>query len=84
MKIGDPMDEDTRVGATISKNHSEKVLGYIDSAVEEVFVELAGLFMIYDLFIYMKIGSGDFMRRKTCPSTGSIGKRILPVTLHLR
>jgi len=42
LKIGDPMDEDTRVGATISKNHSEKVLGYIDSAVEEGAAILCG------------------------------------------
>jgi acyl-CoA reductase-like NAD-dependent aldehyde dehydrogenase len=35
MKIGDPMDTDTTVGATISADHAGKVLGYIDSAVRE-------------------------------------------------
>ena len=37
LKIGDPVDDDTRIGATMSKSHAEKVLGYIDSAVKEVF-----------------------------------------------
>ena len=35
MKIGDPMDSATTVGATISAEHAEKVLGYIESAVRE-------------------------------------------------
>ena len=35
MKIGDPFSEDTTVGATISKEHAEKVLGYVKSAVDE-------------------------------------------------
>ena len=35
MKIGDPFNEDTTVGATISKEHAEKVLGYVKSAIDE-------------------------------------------------
>ena len=35
MKIGDPFNEGTTVGATITKEHAEKVLGYIKSAVDE-------------------------------------------------
>merc|ERR1719167_647874 len=35
MKIGDPMEEDTTVGGTISEDHAKKVLGYIQSAKEE-------------------------------------------------
>ncbi|XP_013411803.1 aldehyde dehydrogenase family 9 member A1-A [Lingula anatina] len=35
MKIGDPFQEDTMVGATISKAHAEKVLGYIEIAKNE-------------------------------------------------
>jgi len=31
MKIGDPMDPDTHVGALISADHMQKVLGYIDA-----------------------------------------------------
>ena len=31
MKIGDPMDPDTHVGALISQEHMEKVLGYIEA-----------------------------------------------------
>ena len=31
MKIGDPMDPETHVGALISRDHMEKVLGYIES-----------------------------------------------------
>lgn len=34
--IGDPCDIATQVGATISKEHAEKILGYIDGAVKEV------------------------------------------------
>ena len=30
MKVGDPMDPETQVGALISRAHMEKVLGYID------------------------------------------------------
>ncbi len=35
MKIGDPLNSDTTVGATICKEHADKVLGYIAGAVEE-------------------------------------------------
>ncbi|XP_071445776.1 4-trimethylaminobutyraldehyde dehydrogenase-like [Hetaerina americana] len=35
LKIGDPFDEDTTVGATITKEHAEKVLSYIESAKSE-------------------------------------------------
>jgi len=35
MKIGDPLAEDTTVGATICGAHAQKVLSYIDSAVSE-------------------------------------------------
>ena len=33
---GNPLEEDTRVGAMISKVHAERVLGYIELAREEV------------------------------------------------
>ncbi|VDL74564.1 unnamed protein product [Nippostrongylus brasiliensis] len=33
MKVGDPLEEDTRVGASISREHMEKVKSYIDGAV---------------------------------------------------
>jgi len=32
MKIGNPLDESTTVGATINKEHAEKVLTYINNA----------------------------------------------------
>ncbi len=35
MRIGDPEDPDTHVGALISKEHMEKVLGYIESGIAE-------------------------------------------------
>lgn len=35
MTIGDPLLEETKTGAVISKSHQEKVLGYIDLAKEE-------------------------------------------------
>ena len=35
MKIGDPLNPDTTVGATISKEHADKVLGYVAGAVKE-------------------------------------------------
>ncbi len=35
LKIGDPLDADTNVGAVVSKPHLEKVLSYIELAKEE-------------------------------------------------
>src|SRR3546814_17525977 len=35
LKIGDPMDTATPVGALISKEHCEKVLGYLESGRQE-------------------------------------------------
>lgn len=35
MKVGDPFAEDTNIGAMISKEHYDKVLGYLDLAKEE-------------------------------------------------
>nr|CAD7201894.1 unnamed protein product [Timema douglasi] len=35
LRIGNPMDETTTVGATISKEHAERVLDYISGAKEE-------------------------------------------------
>ncbi|KAK8753603.1 hypothetical protein OTU49_000628, partial [Cherax quadricarinatus] len=36
LKIGDPFNEDTTVGATIHEDHAKKILGYIASAKQEV------------------------------------------------
>lgn len=36
MKIGDPRHPDITVGATIHKNHAEKVLNYVQVAKKEV------------------------------------------------
>ena len=33
---GNPMDEDTKVGAMISEEHAQRVMGYIDIARKEV------------------------------------------------
>lgn len=35
LKVGDPLDEKTKVGALISKTHLEKVLGYVELAQQE-------------------------------------------------
>jgi aminomuconate-semialdehyde/2-hydroxymuconate-6-semialdehyde dehydrogenase len=35
LKIGDPLNDDTRIGAVVSKMHQHKVLSYIDLAKEE-------------------------------------------------
>jgi len=35
LKIGDPLDETTNIGAVVSKQHLEKVLSYIELAKEE-------------------------------------------------
>jgi aminomuconate-semialdehyde/2-hydroxymuconate-6-semialdehyde dehydrogenase len=42
MKVGNPMDPDTKVGAVVSKVHYEKILSYIDLAKEEGGIILAG------------------------------------------
>ena len=36
LKIGDPFNEATTVGATITPEHAQKVLNYIESAKQEV------------------------------------------------
>ena len=36
MKIGNPLSEETTVGATMSREHAEKVLAYIDRAKQAV------------------------------------------------
>ena len=36
MKVGDPMEDDTMVGATISPEQAQKVLKYVSSARDEV------------------------------------------------
>jgi len=35
LKMGDPMQEDTQIGAVVSKQHAEKILSYIDLAQQE-------------------------------------------------
>ena len=35
MKIGDPLDGDTKIGAIVSKVHYDKILHHIDLAREE-------------------------------------------------
>ena len=42
LKVGNPLDEDSRLGAVVSKPHMEKVLSYIGLAQEEGGTVLAG------------------------------------------
>ena len=49
MKIGNPFDEDTVVGATISTQQAEKVLSYIDIAQKEVCIFI--LFIVYPFLL---------------------------------
>lgn len=35
LKVGDPLAEDTTVGATVSQQQAERVLGYLDVARDE-------------------------------------------------
>ncbi|UXX79695.1 aldehyde dehydrogenase [Reichenbachiella carrageenanivorans] len=42
MKVGDPLDEQTRMGAVVSETHMNKVLGYIQLAQQEGGTVLAG------------------------------------------
>jgi aminomuconate-semialdehyde/2-hydroxymuconate-6-semialdehyde dehydrogenase len=42
MKIGDPADPATKMGAVVSKPHMEKVLSYVDLAIEEGGTVLTG------------------------------------------
>lgn len=36
IRIGDPLLEETRMGALVSRDHLHKVLGYVDQAKREV------------------------------------------------
>lgn len=42
MKVGDPMEKDTKTGAVVSQSHMEKVLSYIELAKQEGGTVLAG------------------------------------------
>jgi aminomuconate-semialdehyde/2-hydroxymuconate-6-semialdehyde dehydrogenase len=42
MRIGDPADDSTDLGALISKDHLQKVQGYVDLAIEEGGIILTG------------------------------------------
>ena len=42
MRIGDPLDESTKNGAIVSKQHFEKIMSYIDIAKQEGGTILAG------------------------------------------
>ena len=42
IKIGDPLEDSTQHGATVSKDHMEKVLGYVELAKQEGGTVLAG------------------------------------------
>lgn len=42
LRVGDPLDESSHLGAVVSKPHMEKVLGYIDLAKEEGGIVLTG------------------------------------------
>ena len=53
MKIGNPFDEDTVVGATISTQQAEKVLSYIDIAQKEVCIFI--LCIVYTHFFWRHI-----------------------------
>jgi aminomuconate-semialdehyde/2-hydroxymuconate-6-semialdehyde dehydrogenase len=42
LKVGDPLQEDSRMGAVVSKAHQQKILSYIDLAKEEGGTVIAG------------------------------------------
>jgi aminomuconate-semialdehyde/2-hydroxymuconate-6-semialdehyde dehydrogenase len=42
LKVGDPFDEDTKIGALVSEAHFDKVLSYIDLAIQEGGTVLCG------------------------------------------
>ncbi|PIC39789.1 hypothetical protein B9Z55_011369 [Caenorhabditis nigoni] len=42
LKVGDPLLEDTRVGANINEGHLQRILGYVESAKQEGGVVLRG------------------------------------------
>lgn len=47
MKVGDPLDDNTKTGAVVSEGHMEKVLGYIQLAKEEGGTILCGGERVY-------------------------------------
>jgi len=47
MKIGNPLNEETTVGATISREHAEKVLSYVDRAKQAVETSCFIYFKLY-------------------------------------
>ncbi len=55
--IGDPSEESTQLGALISKEHLEKVRGYVDLAVEEGGTVLTG----GEPYLPSELGGGNWM-----------------------
>uniref|UniRef100_A0AC35U342 Aldedh domain-containing protein n=1 Tax=Rhabditophanes sp. KR3021 TaxID=114890 RepID=A0AC35U342_9BILA len=47
IKVGDPLAEETRVGASINEGHLKKVMGFVESAKEEGATILAGGERVY-------------------------------------
>ena len=66
MKIGNPFDEDTVVGATISREQAEKVFSYIDIAQKEVCIShfqsgyLTSLFLLVQYFLVTSLVTRHF------------------------
>ena len=50
IKIGDPLDPETQMGALISEEHLQKVLSFMDNAKKEVFLWALALQSLF-LFI---------------------------------
>ena len=75
MKIGDPFNEDTTVGATITKEHAEKVLGYIKSAVDEgAKIECGGERVLLEGMLINKVKSYQLQHSKRESLTSRLSK----------
>jgi betaine-aldehyde dehydrogenase len=61
IRLGDPADPDTQMGALISKTHMEKVTRFIDSGISSGATLLTGGFQPEKDFKGRDIGSGNFL-----------------------
>ena len=47
IRVGDPLDPETQMGALISEEHLQKVIGFMDIAKKEVFFRIVGIRYIF-------------------------------------
>ena len=59
IRIGDPLLENTRMGALITRQHLDKVLGFISQAKKEVSVNECATWIVFSSVLWQTRGFGQ-------------------------